>query len=82
MARTDGNFTDHHSDGEQAGHLFEAGASALGGLAQNPAMLFGARALQGAMAADGKVGLMLNVKKADLPAILRVLPPVFSRPTS
>lgn len=28
-----------------------AGASALGGLAQNPAMLFGARALQGAMAA-------------------------------
>ena len=28
-----------------------AGASALGGLAQSPAMLFGARALQGAMAA-------------------------------
>jgi ATP phosphoribosyltransferase len=30
--------------------------------------------LQGAMAAEGKVGLMMNVKKADLPAVLRILP--------
>jgi ATP phosphoribosyltransferase len=30
--------------------------------------------LQGAMAAEGKVGLMMNVGKADLPAVLRILP--------
>jgi ATP phosphoribosyltransferase len=30
--------------------------------------------LQGAMAAEGKVGLMLNVRVADLPAILKILP--------
>src|SRR5207248_5782630 len=30
--------------------------------------------LQGAMAAEGKVGLMMNVKKTDLPAILKILP--------
>jgi ATP phosphoribosyltransferase len=30
--------------------------------------------LQGAMAAEGKVGLMLNAKKADLPAVLKILP--------
>jgi ATP phosphoribosyltransferase len=30
--------------------------------------------LQGAMAAEGKVGLMMNVRKADLPAIIKVLP--------
>jgi ATP phosphoribosyltransferase len=36
--------------------------------------------LQGAMAAEGKVGLMLNVRKADLPAILRVLP-ALQKPT-
>jgi len=30
--------------------------------------------LQGAMAADGKVGLMMNVKKADLQAVLKILP--------
>jgi ATP phosphoribosyltransferase len=30
--------------------------------------------LQGAMAAEGKVGLMMNVRKADLPAVLQVLP--------
>jgi ATP phosphoribosyltransferase len=30
--------------------------------------------LRGAMAAEGKVGLMMNVKTADLPAILKVLP--------
>ncbi|GIW80052.1 MAG: ATP phosphoribosyltransferase [Gemmatales bacterium] len=30
--------------------------------------------LQGAMAADGKVGLMMNVSKACLPAVLEVLP--------
>jgi ATP phosphoribosyltransferase len=30
--------------------------------------------LQGAMAAEGKVGLMMNVRKADLPAVLKVLP--------
>jgi ATP phosphoribosyltransferase len=30
--------------------------------------------LQGAMAAEGKVGLMMNVRKADLPAVVRILP--------
>ena len=30
--------------------------------------------LQGAMAAEGKVGLMMNVRKADLPAVLNILP--------
>ena len=30
--------------------------------------------LQGAMAADGKVGLMMNVRKSDLPAVLKILP--------
>jgi ATP phosphoribosyltransferase len=30
--------------------------------------------LQGAMAADGKVGLMMNVRKADLSAVLGILP--------
>ncbi|HMF14719.1 MAG TPA: ATP phosphoribosyltransferase [Gemmataceae bacterium] len=30
--------------------------------------------LQGAMAAEGKVGLMLNARKTDLPAVLRILP--------
>jgi ATP phosphoribosyltransferase len=30
--------------------------------------------LQGAMAAEGKVGLMMNVLQADLPAVLRILP--------
>src|SRR5437879_2765562 len=30
--------------------------------------------VQGAMAAEGKVGLMMNVRKADLPAILKILP--------
>jgi ATP phosphoribosyltransferase len=30
--------------------------------------------LQGAMAAEGKVGLMMNVRKADLTAVLKVLP--------
>jgi ATP phosphoribosyltransferase len=30
--------------------------------------------LQGAMTAEGKVGLMMNVKKADLPAVLKILP--------
>jgi ATP phosphoribosyltransferase len=30
--------------------------------------------LQGAMAAEGKVGLMMNVRKADLDAILKILP--------
>jgi ATP phosphoribosyltransferase len=30
--------------------------------------------LQGVMAAEGKVGLMMNVHKADLPAVLRILP--------
>src|SRR5689334_4148536 len=30
--------------------------------------------LQGAMAAEGKVGLMMNVRRADLPAVLRILP--------
>jgi len=30
--------------------------------------------LKGAMAAEGKVGLMMNVAKADLPAVLKILP--------
>jgi ATP phosphoribosyltransferase len=30
--------------------------------------------LQGAMAAEGKVGLMMNVRKADLPAVVKILP--------
>ena len=30
--------------------------------------------LQGAMAAEGKVGLMMNVERRDLPAVLQVLP--------
>ncbi len=30
--------------------------------------------LQGAMAAEGRVGLMMNVRKADLPAVLKILP--------
>jgi ATP phosphoribosyltransferase len=30
--------------------------------------------LQGAMAAEGKVGLMMNVERRDLPAVLKVLP--------
>jgi ATP phosphoribosyltransferase len=30
--------------------------------------------LQGAMAAEGKVGLMMNVRRADLPAVLALLP--------
>jgi ATP phosphoribosyltransferase len=30
--------------------------------------------LQGAMAAEGKVGLMMNVRKGDLPAVLKILP--------
>lgn len=30
--------------------------------------------LQGAMAAEGKVGLMMNVRKGELPAILKILP--------
>jgi ATP phosphoribosyltransferase len=30
--------------------------------------------LQGAMAAEGKVGLMMNVRKSDLPAVLNILP--------
>ncbi|MBY0522649.1 MAG: ATP phosphoribosyltransferase [Gemmataceae bacterium] len=30
--------------------------------------------LKGAMAAEGKVGLMLNVRKSDLPAVLKILP--------
>ncbi|HLJ97003.1 MAG TPA: ATP phosphoribosyltransferase [Gemmataceae bacterium] len=30
--------------------------------------------LQGAMAAEGKVGLMMNVRKADLTAVLHILP--------
>jgi ATP phosphoribosyltransferase len=36
--------------------------------------------LQGAMAADGKVGLMMNVRKADLPAVLSILP-ALQKPT-
>ena len=30
--------------------------------------------LQGALAAEGKVGLMMNVSKEDLPAVVKVLP--------
>jgi ATP phosphoribosyltransferase len=30
--------------------------------------------LRGAMAAEGKVGLMMNVLKTNLPAVLKVLP--------
>ncbi len=30
--------------------------------------------LQGAMAAEGKVGMMLNVRQADLPAVIKILP--------
>src|SRR5581483_7806429 len=30
--------------------------------------------LQGAMTAEGKVGLMMNARKADLPAVLKILP--------
>ncbi len=30
--------------------------------------------LQGAMAAEGKVGLMMNVRQADLSAVLQILP--------
>jgi ATP phosphoribosyltransferase len=30
--------------------------------------------LQGAMAAEGKVGLMMNVRRADLPAVVKILP--------
>src|SRR5262249_12033875 len=30
--------------------------------------------LQGAMAAEGKVGLMMNVRRSDLPAVVRILP--------
>src|SRR5712692_126555 len=30
--------------------------------------------LQGAMAAEGKVGLMMNVPKSDLPGVLKILP--------
>jgi ATP phosphoribosyltransferase len=30
--------------------------------------------LQGAMAAEGKVGLMMNVRRADLPGVLQILP--------
>ena len=30
--------------------------------------------LQGAMAAEGRVGLMMNVKRDDLPAVLQILP--------
>jgi ATP phosphoribosyltransferase len=30
--------------------------------------------LQGAMAAEGKVGLMMNVRRVDLPAVLQILP--------
>ncbi len=36
--------------------------------------------LQGAMAAEGKVGLMLNVSKGDLQAVLKVLP-ALQKPT-
>ncbi|HYT91648.1 MAG TPA: ATP phosphoribosyltransferase [Gemmataceae bacterium] len=36
--------------------------------------------LQGAMAAEGKVGLMMNVKKSDLPAVLQILP-ALQKPT-
>jgi ATP phosphoribosyltransferase len=30
--------------------------------------------LRGAMAAEGKVGLMMNVRKADLQSVLKILP--------
>jgi ATP phosphoribosyltransferase len=30
--------------------------------------------LQGAMAAEGKVGLMMNVRKADVPSVVKILP--------
>jgi ATP phosphoribosyltransferase len=30
--------------------------------------------LQGAMAAEGKVGLMMNVRRGDLPSVLKILP--------
>jgi ATP phosphoribosyltransferase len=30
--------------------------------------------LQGAMAAEGRVGLMMNVRQSDLPAVLKILP--------
>jgi ATP phosphoribosyltransferase len=30
--------------------------------------------LKGAMAAEGKVGLMMNVRKSDLPAVIKILP--------
>ncbi len=36
--------------------------------------------LQGAMAAEGKVGLMMNVRAADLPAVLKILP-ALQKPT-
>jgi ATP phosphoribosyltransferase len=36
--------------------------------------------LQGAMAAEGKVGLMMNVRQADLPAVLGILP-ALQKPT-
>ena len=36
--------------------------------------------LQGAMAAEGKVGLMMNVRQAHLPAILKILP-ALQKPT-
>jgi ATP phosphoribosyltransferase len=36
--------------------------------------------LQGAMAAEGKVGLMMNVQKKDLEAVLRILP-ALQKPT-
>jgi ATP phosphoribosyltransferase len=36
--------------------------------------------LQGAMAAEGKVGLMMNVRKADLAAVLAILP-ALQKPT-
>src|SRR3954466_5758919 len=36
--------------------------------------------LQGAMAAEGKVGLMMNVRRSDLPAVLKILP-ALQKPT-
>src|SRR4030088_592957 len=36
--------------------------------------------LQGAMAAEGKVGLMMNVRQAELPAVLKILP-ALQKPT-
>jgi ATP phosphoribosyltransferase len=36
--------------------------------------------LQGAMNAEGKVGLMMNVRRADLPAVLKILP-ALQKPT-